>query len=123
MDILENVAPRIISPRTGTKGPAKPVISMIKSRGGIWSGASATEKEGVCTKRAFRAGTLAMMSDTTREMNGGLINRLKANQARWESVVFPRMATLLSPPCWVSLNVVVKTGVGALSASIIAISA
>ena len=125
MDILENVAPRIISPRTGTKGPAKPVISMIKSKGGFRSGASATEKEGVCTKRAFSACTLAMTSDTTREMNGGLSNGLKANQTRWQNVAFLSVVnSLLSLPCWVSLTVMApEIGVGAPSVSLIAMSA
>ena len=47
IDILENAAPSRISPRTGAEGPAKLVISMMKSKGGFWSGASFTANEPV----------------------------------------------------------------------------
>lgn len=78
----------------------------------------------MCTKRAFSAGTLATTSDTTREMNGGLISGLKANQARWSSVAFLSVVgSSLQPHCKVSLTVVVlKTGAG-VPAPMIAMSA
>ena len=80
-----NAAPSSSIPSMGTHGPANVAISMMKSSGGLLSGALGILDFGTvgrCTKSAFRYCTFAIMRENTSDNDGRVRNGFRAVQIR-----------------------------------------
>jgi len=80
-----NAAPSSSIPSMGTHGPENVAISIMKSSGGLLSGASGILDFGIvgmCTKSAFRYGTFAITREITSDSDGGVRNGFTAVQIR-----------------------------------------
>ena len=69
----------------GTDGPENVAISIMKSSGGLLSGAFGILDFGIVgmyTKSAFRYGTFAIMRENTSDSDGGVRNGFRAVQIR-----------------------------------------